>query len=469
MSYKEVLHDSIDIFFRETVVGLMQEHFGMDWFEKELLPQMRVYLQCGEDPKVAQKYEDFLKRRKTFEFADATLCSAILIYDSKYSCLLKREVVENHLKRIVWFRNQCAHNGGNDISYDLYVKGIAKLKETIVGFPNNYYSENLLSRVGVPREKECNRRSNYTNSYTGNYENFDRKIWGEEESVLTDDKIRNNSFKKVKSVRIGFLLWLILSFVLFVCGVVITVRIANVVTKKEVWDLLWAFAITYFVVLWPLLYVRYEGGVIGSIGGIICAAALAILIGLFSIGLSFAVALPGVFMGGIVDLFASTKKWKEFFGNDFPIYLCYGLFIGVLVITKEGVVNLIKYPFEGRWVDSECEVKNGKVKEPTRKENNIEREGKKTKSRKQEEGVMKKTILSCEVKNGKVKELERKENRVRRRKTKNRKQEERVSKRIILSCVVCCQRFRVPVKNGQIIAKCPRCNKEVTIEDGEEI
>ncbi|MBR6535720.1 MAG: hypothetical protein IKT67_00810 [Lachnospiraceae bacterium] len=124
MSYKEVLHDSIDIFFRETVEGVMRECFGNNWLEEELLPRMRTYLQCGEDPKVAQKYEEFLKRRKTFEFVDATLCSAILIYDTKYSGLLKREVVEDYLKKTVWFRNQCAHNGGKDISYDLFTKGI---------------------------------------------------------------------------------------------------------------------------------------------------------------------------------------------------------------------------------------------------------------------------------------------------------------------------------------------------------
>jgi len=427
MSYKEVLHDSIDIFFRETVEGVMRDNFGNDWLEKELLPQMRTYLQYGEDPKVAQKYEDFLKRRKAFEFVDATLCSAILIYDSKYSFLLKKEVVENHLKKVVWFRNQCAHNGGKDISYDLFTKGIAKLKETILMFPMEYYSVDLLNGVGISYEKSSNNESRYTHSYA----------WGDEESdyrkrepgVCDNNIVSNQDNRERESIRIPFLILLILSLVLFICGIVLTVRAANVVTKAEIWKFMCVFAITYLTVLLPWGYAKCGGGFYGWIFGLICAVAIAAGLGVVSVVLVFVFSVPGTIIGRILDFFAQEYLWQKFLGNNLPVLLCYGLFIVFSVRRLENEdEELYDCLFEVRQADNKEEKKRKTKKagtsKPERNKRQYSQEGKK---------------------------------------------EEKIEKRVLISCEVCRQTLRVPVMKNRIIARCPKCNKEFMVKKGRVI
>ncbi len=430
MSYKEVLHDSIDIFFRETVEGVMRECFGNNWLEEELLPRMRTYLQCGEDPKVAQKYEDFLKRRKTFEFVDATLCAAILIYDSKYSCLLKREVVENHLKKIVWFRNQCAHNGGKDISYDLFTKGIAKLKETILKFSIGYYSVDLLNAVGISYDNSSNNESSYARSYAWDYEesNYRKKEQGVRDNA---NKIKSNKDnRKKESIRVPFLLWIIISFVLFICGVVITVRAANDVTKAEIWKFICAFAISYLVVLLPWGYVKCGGRFRGWMLGLICAAVIAAGLGFASVVLVFVLSVPGTIIGRILDFFAQEYLWQKFLGNDLPVLLCYGLFIVVSVRRLENEDGeLYDYLFKVRQVDNEKEEKRRK----TKKTKTSETESKKRKY------------------------------------NQNGKREEKIEKRVLISCEVCRQTLRIPVMKNRIIARCPKCNKEFMVKRGRVI
>ena len=300
-----------------------------------------------------------------------------------------------------------------------------KLKETILKFPIGYYSVDLLNAVGISYDNSSNNESSYAHSYAWDYEESN---YGKKEQGVRDSA--NKDTREKESIRVPFLLWIILSFVLFICGVVITVRTANDITKAEIWKFICVFAISYLVVLLPWGFVKCGGGFRGWILGLICAAVIAAGLGVASVVLVFVLSVPGTIIGRILDFFGQEYRWQKFLGNDLPVLLCYGLFI---VISARRLENedgeLYDYLFKVRQVDNEKEEKKRKTKK---------------------------------TKTNKIESKKRKYSR-------NGNREEKIEKRVLISCEVCRQTLRIPVMKNRIIARCPKCNKEFMVKKGKVI
>jgi len=284
-----------------------------------------------------------------------------------------------------------------------------------------------LNGVGISYEKSSNNESRYTHSYA----------WGDEESdyrkrepgVCDNNIVSNQDNRERESIRIPFLILLILSLVLFICGIVLTVRAANVVTKAEIWKFMCVFAITYLTVLLPWGYAKCGGGFYGWIFGLICAVAIAAGLGVVSVVLVFVFSVPGTIIGRILDFFAQEYLWQKFLGNNLPVLLCYGLFIVFSVRRLENEdEELYDCLFEVRQADNKEEKKRKTKKagtsKPERNKRQYSQEGKK---------------------------------------------EEKIEKRVLISCEVCRQTLRVPVMKNRIIARCPKCNKEFMVKKGRVI
>ncbi len=122
MLKKDELKSKIDACFHQVTTSVFSRVYGLDWFENEVAPYMRNIRSYSMDEKVTEEYEKFIAHNSSFFNADTAVCAKLLLFDDKYSSLIRSTEARRLLKYLLFLRNECIY-AFKDIGSAIYNEG----------------------------------------------------------------------------------------------------------------------------------------------------------------------------------------------------------------------------------------------------------------------------------------------------------------------------------------------------------